>query len=80
MIEVEGCDIHDDENIRQSAIRELVYSKMKITFNPFEDRKVIVQKFHKKGIHFSSAQKRRDLLKQVVARHPEIPDVKVQVD
>ena len=80
MDEVEGCDMHDGDKIGQSAIGELVRSKMKVAINPFEDGKAIVQKFHKMGIHFSSAQKRRDLLKQIVARHPDIPDVKVQVD
>ena len=39
-----------------------------------------MQKFHKMGIHFSKARKRRELLKAIIARHPDIPDVKVQVD
>ena len=63
MDEVEGCDMHDGDKIGQSAIGELVRSKMKVAVNPFEDRKDITQKFNKMCIHFSSAQKRRNLLK-----------------
>ena len=80
MDEVEGCDMHDGDKIGQAAIGELVRTRMKVPINPFTDGKEIVTKFHKMSTHFSSAAKRRELLKAIVARHPDVPDVKVQVD
>ena len=63
MVEVEGCDMHDGDKIGQAAIGELVRTRMKIPINPFNEGKEIVTKFHKMSAHFSSAAKRRELLK-----------------